>query len=1037
MSESILNALMHLFAVFATIQKENVSDSGRKIVKSFLLRYLNKKEVIEEYLMLFDNYHDFYRREAAISSDDAGLQASPLDSENLTRICIQIRRELNRNERILVLFRLIEFIFEDKEISRLEHDFVLLVGEAFSIEGEELENALLFIEEGQEERIPEEYTLYIQSEIPASIEELEGDWIEKNRPEQDFAEHIIKKDGLQGRIVIFHFRSLNILVLKYTGPDTLTVDGNLLDTGKVHLLDNGSIIRGSGFGAIYYTEIASRFLQSAEGIRITLNASDIEFRFPNSENGIRRFSFSEESGQLIGIMGGSGVGKSTLLLLLSGQLPLSNGHIRINNYDLHRDRFKLKGIIGFIPQEDLLFEELTVYQNLYYNARLCFGHYSEQQLEKTVTTIMNELDLMEIKDLKVGTTLNKFISGGQRKRLNIALELMREPAILFIDEPTSGLSSMDAENVIRLLKEQTVKGKLVIANIHQPNSNIFKMLDKLWVLDRGGFPVYAGNPVDAILYFKKLSTFAEATEAECGTCGHVNPDQILEIVEAKLVDPQGKYSLERKISPETWYEHYQENIVPEVRMKEAKKILPASFFRIPDITVQFRVFFMRNLLSKLADSQYVLLNILEAPLLALILAYFTKYYAGGRYIFSENKNLPAYLFMSVIVAIFIGLIVSAEEIIRDRKVLHREAFLNLSWFSYLNSKIIYLFGLSAIQMLLYVLVGNSILEIRGMTLSYWLILFSTAACANMLGLNISSGLNSMVSIYIVIPLILIPQLLLSGVIVKFDDLHKSLTSKIYVPLIGDLMISRWSYEALAVEQAKNNRFERNFYAFDQKISEARFKTSFLLPRLLNKVEECNRNLGVEGDQEILRNNLMLLSTEVEKLGNHEGLFPFEHLDKLNYNDFDSEYGQELEDWLAYVRFYYMDLSAEASAGREKVYSRLVDSIGSDQVFRMKQEYNNEQLMDQVTNRLEVDKILEINHRLVQKSDPIFMIPESEWGRAHYYAPGKIFNGQLTGTKWFNLTMLWGFSFLLYVALLLDLLRRLLTSMNSFRLRKSS
>ncbi|MFC2115677.1 ATP-binding cassette domain-containing protein [Bacteroidota bacterium] len=1036
MSESILNALMHLFAVFAADQAEIVSDSGRKIVKSFLLRYLNKVEVIEEYLGLFDNYHDFYRREAATLPKKTEDQSSIFNSDNLSRICVQIRAELNRNERIIVIFRLIEFVFEDKIISPREREFVSLVGKSFTIAGEELENALLFIEEGKEDMIPEEYTLIVQSELPASIEELEGDWIEKNRPEKDFSGHIIQKEGLQGRIIFLFFRGLNIFVLKYMGPDTLTIDGNLLDTGKVYLFDNGSIIRGSGFGSIYYTEIASRFLQSSQEIRITLNAADIEFRFQNSVNGIRRFSFSEESGQMIGIMGGSGVGKSTLLQLLSGQLPLTNGQVSINNYDLHRDRFKLKGIIGFVPQDDLLFEELTVYQNLYYNARLCFGHYPESQVRKKVDTILNDLDLTETQHLKVGSPLSKYISGGQRKRLNIGLELMREPTILFIDEPTSGLSSMDAENIIRLLKEQTAKGKLVIANIHQPNSNIFKGFDKLWVLDKGGFPVYAGNPVDAILYFKKLSSFAEASEAECGTCGHVNPDQILQIVEAKLVDEQGKYSMERKISPETWYEHYQENIVPKVQMKEPKKILPSSSFRIPDLVIQFKVFFIRNLISKLSNRQYVLLNLLEAPLLAAILAYFTKFAPRDEYIFSQNKNIPAFLFMSVIVAIFMGLIVSAEEIIKDRKILHREAFLNLSWFSYLNSKIIYLFALSALQMLLYVLVGNWILEIKGMTLSYWMILFSTAVCANMLGLNISSGMNSIVNIYIIIPLILIPQLLLSGVTVKFDDLHKSLTSKIHVPLIGDIMISRWSFEALAVEQAKNNRYQKNFYAFDQKISEARFKTSFLIPRLLNKLDECNRNLGVEGDHQLLKENLDLLFHETDKLGKHTDLFPFEHQGKLNHNDFNEEFATGLEDWLAYVRFYFLDLAKEASAGKEQVYNAMADSLGSNAIFELRQDYQNEQLFDQVSNRLDVEKILEIRNQLVQKSDPIFLLPESNWGRSHFYAPFKIFNGQLTDTKWFNLTVLWGFSFLFYISLLLDLLRKLNQYLNSLRLRKS-
>lgn len=1037
MSESILNALMHLFAVFATVRQEGSAETGRNIVQSYLLRYLNKKEVIEEYLHLFEDYQDFYQRDLAIPQEDTGFQTAALDAENLTRICIQIRKELNRNERIIVLFRLIEFILEDKFVSDLEREFVTLVAETFSITGVELNNAILFVEEENEAHIPDEYTIYIQEESPGSQEELEGDWIERNRPVDDRPENKIIKPGIQGRIIFLHFKSLNIFVLKYQGPDTLTVDGNLLDTGKVHLFDNGSIIRGSGFGSIYYSEIASRLLQSSQEIRITLNAIDIEFRFKNSENGIRRFSFSEDSGQMIGIMGGSGVGKSTLLNLLSGQLPLSNGQVTINNYDLYRDRFKIKGIIGFVPQDDLLFEELTVFQNLYYNARLCFGNYNERQLLETVGNILTELDLTEIKDLKVGSPMNKFISGGQRKRLNIGLELMREPSILFIDEPTSGLSSMDAENVIRLLKEQTIKGKLVIANIHQPSSNIFKMFDKLWVLDKGGFPIYSGNPVDAIVYFKKLSSFAEVSEAECPNCGNVNPEQILQIVEAKLVDEKGRYSQERKVLPETWYEHYQENIAKNVVLKESKKILPATSFRIPDINVQFKVFFLRNLLSKLTNRQYVLLNLIEAPLLAFILAYLIKYSPGEQYIFSENKNLPAYLFMSVIVAIFMGLVVSAEEIIRDRKILKREAFLNLSWFSYINAKILYLFALSAVQMLLYVLVGNWILEIKGMTFSYWLILFSTAFAANILGLNISAGMNSIVNIYILIPLILIPQLLLSGVTVKFDDLHKSITSKVHVPVIGDLMASRWAYESLAVEQAKNNRYDRNFFTFEQKRSEARFKQTLLIQQLSQKLDECIRNLDVDGDQRILEANLALLYHEVKKLGEYQGLFPFEHEDRLNMNDFNMDYAAELGDWLTYASLFLKDVASNAAARQEEVLLALTDSLGRAAVRQLRQDYHNDRLEEHVTNALEVNRIIEVDGRLIQKHDPIYLIPESNIGRAHFYAPYKKFNNQLTDTKWFNLMIVWGFSFIVYIALLLDLFKKFILYIDALRFRRET
>jgi hypothetical protein len=394
--------------------------------------------------------------------------------------------------------------------------------------------------------------------------------------------------------------------------------------------------------------------------------------------------------------------------------------------------------------------------------------------------------------------------------------------------------------------------------------------------------------------------------------------------------------------------------------------------------------------------------------------------------------------MSVIVAIFMGLIVSAEEIIRDRKILQREAFLNLSWFSYINSKIIYLFALSAVQMLLYVLVGNWILEIKGMTFSYWLILFSTAFTANMLGLNISSGMNSIVNIYILIPLILIPQLLLSGVTVKFDDLHKSITSKVYVPLIGDMMASRWAYEALAVEQAKNNRYDRNFYFYEQQKSEAQFKVSFLIPRLLNKLDECTRNLGVGGDQQILEANLALINHEVEKLGNHPDLFEFEHWARLNINDFDESYATELGNWLTYASsLVFKDAARKATSQIDKLYTKLSDSLCSDAVFNLRQDNQNDRLEEQVTNYHEVNKIQEINGNLVQKDDPIYLIPESNFGRAHFYAPYKKFNNQLTDTKWFNLLILWGFSFLVYVAVLLDLFRRFIHFINTFKLRREA
>ena len=153
----------------------------------------------------------------------------------------------------------------------------------------------------------------------------------------------------------------------------------------------------------------------------------------------------------------------------------------------------------------------------------------------------------------------------------------------------------------------------------------------------------------------------------------------------------------------------------------------------------------------------------------------------------------------IITSLFFGMMVSSEEIVKDRKLLKRESFLNLSWFSYLNSKIMILFIISAIQTISFVVIGNLILDIRGMIWPYWLILFTTSCTANLLGLNLSSAFNSVITIYILIPFFIIPQLLFSGVLVKFDKLHIGRTStREYVPVLGDIMTARWSFEAMAV-----------------------------------------------------------------------------------------------------------------------------------------------------------------------------------------------------------------------------------------------
>jgi ABC-type multidrug transport system ATPase subunit len=1001
-----------------------------------LKQQLNSR-LVDDYLGLYHSYLDFFSRDTPTTLFDSG-EGQSLLTEYVEKVCSQLRKGLNRTERIVVIIKLLEYVNEDSKVTPLEENIINSLGQCFNVDETELQHLKHFVFHTDCQEIEPNKLLTIESHRQVGEDLFEGIWVEENRPDWQYEDRKIHNAAIEGKLSFLYIESINTFILRYFGTAELYIDGSKVESGRPLLLDTGSIIRGPKIEPIYYTELTQRFSSAHKRNRIVFTGENLEFKFKNSDNGIQPFNFSEESGQLIGIMGGSGVGKSTLLNLLTGKLSPNRGRVLINGYDIHRNKYAVEGIIGYVPQDDLLFENLTVYQNLYYNAKLCFSNFTEFKVRQTVKRILDDLDLWEIRGLKVGSPLNKMISGGQRKRLNIGLELLREPSILFVDEPTSGLSSSDSLMVMRLLKQQANNGRLVIVNIHQPSSKVFRLLDKLWVLDKGGYPIYNGNPQDAIVYFKTMSTQVNATESGCPHCGTLNPEQILEIIEAKVVDTIGNTTHQRQKTPQEWYCLYQNNIEKEHQPKQHKGLLPKNFFNIPNIEVQFKIFSIRNLLSKLSNKQYVIINLIEAPILAFILSYFTKYIAGDAYIFADNKNFPAYLFMSIVVAMFLGLTVSAEEIISDKKILERESFLNLSRFSYHTSKVVYLFALSAIQMGMFVLVGNTVLEIQGMMLNYWLILFSTACFANMMGLNISAGLNSVVAIYITIPFILVPQILLSGTIVQFDNLHPSITRRIYVPVVGDLMVSRWSYEALAVEQFKKNPFEKNFFEYEQRNSNATFVSTFQVPRLQTLVEECIRlNDQQQKFDYRFERNLKLIRNELLFLARSGNVPPFEFLQMLNPVSFTEEIADELAGYLFFVRLTHNDIASETKHQRDSVYNAIADSIGSDGLYELRSKNYNKALADWVLNTLEVNKYLETEGRIIRKYEPIFMRPEHHWGRAHFYAPVKKFNNQYVDTIWFNLAVIWMASMLLFATLQINLIGWIISHVENIRLRKQS
>ncbi len=1004
MSEKILKALLQLFAIIAKVDGSSAAGkSGFEAVSRFLRQQFSPEQAAA-HMAVFEAFVAAFHSSGGASQK--GRKRTSLNSVKVLKICAHVNEELTQRQKFIVLVHLLELIHAGGEVGEQEQEFVSTVAESFNIAQREFERCQAFVE-AEQERQDAADMLYIDAAHGASTA----------------LAHHLHAHGLEGEMRVLHVPSVGLYLMRYEGGDRVLLNGQPINRDQAYVLNNGSSVRPPHGQPIYYSDILASFLNGEGRDRLVFKADSIEYAFPNGRLGLHELHMAETSGKLIGIMGGSGSGKSTLLNVLNGNLKPSKGRITINGIDVHHESDRIRGVIGHVSQDDLLIEELTVYQNLFFNAKLCFGDQTDVKIGERVLRLLQTLGLYETKDLKVGSPLEKTISGGQRKRLNIALELIREPSVLFVDEPTSGLSSRDSEHIMDLLKELALKGRIVFVVIHQPSSEIFKLFDRLLLMDQEGHPVYYGDPVDAVVYFKKVTGQVNSDVGQCAACGNVNPEQIFDILEARIVDEYGNETDQRRISPEAWNEVFRAQMEVRVSKVPDGTAVPRSTFKAPDKVKQMFVYFKRDLLSKLANRQYVLINLFEAPALAFVMAFFLRYYRTGtgtaeEYVFRRNDNIPQFLFISVIVALFIGLTVAAEEIIRDKKIIQREKFLSLSRASYLTSKIGLLFIISAIQTLLFAMVGDLVLDFHGMTFAHWAVFFSTACFANVLGLNVSASFNSAKVIYIVIPVLIIPQLLFSGIIVRFDKLHPWFSSEKSVPWIGNIMASRWAYEGLAVAQYKDNDYERLFYAFDQRMKTANWRKDLWVRDLQDRSAELRRDLRAKAPAADMEHDLTLVRNELVKEMRGLKGFSFAHMDGLTPAALDNATLDELDAALNTLTGHYRNAYREAEREKEALIASMTATPElRTQYFKLLDQYRNESLADHVTNKNDVNVIVESDGELVQKSDPIYLEPrEGGFFAAHFYAPVKPVFGARMHTLWANVLLLWAMTTLLALTL---------------------
>lgn len=451
--------------------------------------------------------------------------------------------------------------------------------------------------------------------------------------------------------------------------------------------------------------------------------------------------------EFIGLMGPSGCGKSTLMDALNGLRPATGGNVFVNDLDLYQNFNALRRSIGYVPQRDILHDALTVERTLFYAAKLRLPQgTSTESMHDIIAEVIQTVGLVEHR----ATTFRQ-LSGGQQKRLSLALELITKPSFLFLDEPTSPLDPETTENMMMLFRRLADEGRIVVMVTHKFEK--FREMHQIAMLTRGGRLAYYGPPSEALAYF-----------------GCQEPGDIYRFIGAR--EPE---ELSSNFEKSTQYDKYVRARIAETeqitRTAGALNLGPAGKQDSPERRLglsQWLTLTRRYLEVKLKDRRNTLLLLAQAPIVAILLAI----------IVGDSVNGSQTLFIAAIVSIWFGANNAVREIVSEAAIYGRERLVNLKIPSYVFSKFAVLSGIAFFQCLLFVgiLAGMGRLK-TGDFLSLTLLLYLTSLAGIATGLFFSALVNSTEKAMSILPLILIPQLLLSGYLKPINDVYVTQSQK--------------------------------------------------------------------------------------------------------------------------------------------------------------------------------------------------------------------------------------------------------------------
>lgn len=628
-------------------------------------------------------------------------------------------------------------------------------------------------------------------------------------------------------------------------------------------LRDGSLIRLSGSQAVR-CRFSEGFLDEERTLIESLAVEDLIHDFGPDSRALDHINFEVKRGEMLCIIGPSGSGKSTLLAVLSGQREPTRGKVKLNGIPLYERREQLVPFIAHMPQEEALNPQLTVREHLQHAVTIRRPALSLAEHERRVDSMLAELGLQSIARRRVGAAGEKTISGGERSRLNLGIDLGSRAEVFLFDEPISGLSSKDSEHVAETLRS-LAREKIVIASLHRPGAPVLRLFDKVLLLDSGGRLAYFGTPAEMVGYFRDACEELAIAHPAVNSQSPLGADFVFDVLETPLSSIGGGSNTggARRFPPSFWQERFESvDLMQALQLGggpvskpgehgpgDRLPVPPKPSRRLRSVLAVFATHFLRSFLSKLRNRGTIYSTCLEAPLLAALIAITLRSSPVGSYEFATALHIPAYLFLSATVAMFLGLTNSATEVLRDRPILRRERNCQAGAGSYVLAKFVALGLVAAVQCLVYLVVGNHFLEISGVLPNLWLWMTLTAWTGTAMALVVSSIVKTERAALTAVPLLLVPQMLLAGALVPYREMNHGLfenASEVRerggVPVPAAIMPLRYAYEGMIVAQATENPFEKHRLRLQSRIDRVRAQAEPLDERRAEKFDMLKEGL---------------------------------------------------------------------------------------------------------------------------------------------------------------------------------------------------